>query len=218
MSFTTASADGKPKIAHRLTKIGIPTLDERLKGLPTNSVILLLGDPGSGFDTFLHQILFQRSSRGAKTLYVSLDRPKSEIYYDMATYNWSPDSWDIIDLSPAASRESGSAMSWTMDSVNLLQHDLIRRIEEAKARVAKETLRGEVAMDTTINSLTSLLLNSELQSVLSFVNEYAAAIRDTNGFHFLTVIRGVHEPRVETVLQHLADVVIEITSVQSGNE
>ncbi|MHA1448698.1 MAG: hypothetical protein ACTSP4_04675 [Candidatus Hodarchaeales archaeon] len=30
---------------HRLVKIGIKTLDERIKGFPNNSMILLLGDP-----------------------------------------------------------------------------------------------------------------------------------------------------------------------------
>ncbi|OLS23688.1 MAG: hypothetical protein HeimC3_23300 [Candidatus Heimdallarchaeota archaeon LC_3] len=209
--------DKKPKLTHRLTKIGIPALDDRLKGLPTNSLILILGDPGAGFDTFLHQILHLRSERGAKVLYVSLDRPKSEIAYDLSTYHWKIDTWDFLDLSPSASREHGGTMSWSMDSVNLLQHDLIRRIEEAKELVAKETLRKEVAFDTCVNSLTSMLLNTELPSVISFLNEYASAIRDTNGFHFLTLIKGVHGERVEAILSHISDVVIEMTSTKKGN-
>jgi KaiC/GvpD/RAD55 family RecA-like ATPase len=217
MSFIS-SDDSKPKLSHRLTKIGIPTLDDRLKGLPVNSMILLIGDPGAGFDTFLHQILHLRSQRGAKVLYVSLDRPKSEINYDMSTYKWNCDKWDFIDLSPTASREQGGTMSWSMDSVNLLQHDLIRRIEEAKELTLKETLRKEIALDTSVNSLTSMLLNTELTSVISFLNEYASAIRNTNGFHFLTLIKGVHGERTEAILSHIADVVIEMTATQSGSE
>lgn len=217
MSFIS-SDDSKPKLSHRLTKIGIPTLDDRLKGLPTNSLILIIGDPGAGFDTFLHQILHLRSERGAKVLYVSLDRPKSEINYDLSTYKWNNDKWDFIDLSPTAAREEGGTMSWSMDSVNLLQHDLIRRIEEAKQITAKETLRKEVALDTCVNSLTSMLLNAELPQVISFLNEYASSIRDTNGFHFLTLIKGVHGEKTEAILSHIADVVIEMTAKQSGNE
>ena len=216
MSFITD--DKKPQLTHRLTKIGIPTLDDRLKGLPTNSLILILGDPGAGFDTFLHQILHLRSEKGAKVLYVSLDRPKSEITYDLSTYNWKNDTWDFLDLSPSASREHGGTMSWSMDSVNLLQHDLIRRIEEAKTLTAKDALRKEVALDTCVNSLTSMLLNAELPSVISFLNEYASSIRDTNGFHFLTLIKGVHGEKTEAILTHIADVVIEMTSTINGNK
>ena len=220
MSFPTTSADNKPKLTHKLTRIGIPTLDERLKGLPTNSLILLLGDPGSGFDTFLHQVLYMRNQKGAKTLYVSLDRPKSEIMYDNATYGWNCDNWDFLDLSPASSREQGSTggMSWSMDSVNLLQHDLIRRIDDAKKRATTGTIKGEFQLDSAINSLTSMLLNAELRSILSFLNEYASTIRDSNGFHFLTLIRGVHGPTTEAILSHVADVVIEMTSTIVGSE
>ena len=215
MSFITD--DKRPKQTHRLVKIGIPTLDDRLKGLPTNSLILLIGDPGSGFDTFLNQILYERSRKGAKVLYVSLDRPKTEIEYDLSTYGWSAEQWEFIDLSPTAARSQGTTMSWSMDSVNLLQHDLIRRIERAKSEEQKDSLRRG-ALDTCINSLTAILLHTELNSVISFLNEYSTAIRDTNGFHFLTLIKGVHGERTEAILSHIADVVIEMTSTQSGNE
>ena len=50
------NVQSQPKMMHKLTKIGIPTLDDRLKGLPSNSVILIVGDPGSGFDTFLNHL------------------------------------------------------------------------------------------------------------------------------------------------------------------
>lgn len=222
MSFGNYTKDdSKPKLTHRLQKIGIPTLDERLKGLPTNSVILILGDPGAGFDTFLNQILYLRSKKNSKILYVSLDRPKSEIEFDLHTYGWKSDSWDFIDLSPTADRDQnrrGNTMSWSMDSINLLQHDLIRRIEETKKELAGNMVTQEYSLDSCINSLTSMLLNSELHSVLGFLNEYAGAIRDSNGFHFLTLIRGVHGSKTEAILSHFADVVIEMTSTIAGTD
>ena len=146
----------QPKLMHKLTKIGIPTLDDRLKGLPSNSVILLVGDPGSGFDTFLHQVLYQRKQSGANILYVSLDRSEEEIEYDMNIYKWSAKDWNILDLSPGAEKRSAqNAMSWSMDSVNLLSHDLIRRLEEMKEQARHQAIHNEIKLDSTINSLTS---------------------------------------------------------------
>jgi KaiC/GvpD/RAD55 family RecA-like ATPase len=209
----------KPKLMHKLTKIGIPTLDDRLKGLPSNSVILLLGDPGSGFDTFLHQVLYKRKQGGSNILYVSLDRSKEEISYDMGIYKWDCEDWDFIDLSPGAEKGTNQAMSWSMDSVNLVSHDLIRRLEELKQKAKHKALHTDIRLDSTINSLSSMLLNAESErSVISFLNEYAATIRDTNGFHFLTLLRGVHGEQTERLLAHIADVVLEFLTVREGNE
>ena len=106
-----------------------------------------------------------------------------------------------------------------MDSVNLLSHDLIRRLEEMKEKAKHKAIHNEIRLDSTINSLTSMLLHAESErSVLSFINEYAATIRDTNGFHFLTLIRGVHGEQTERLLAHISDVVLEFLSVREGNE
>jgi KaiC/GvpD/RAD55 family RecA-like ATPase len=45
------------KTLTELIPIGIPVIDEYIVGLPSNAVILIIGDPGSGFITFLHQLL-----------------------------------------------------------------------------------------------------------------------------------------------------------------
>ena len=220
MAFDVNLGKSQTKLMHKLTKIGIPTLDERLKGLPSNSVILLLGDPGSGFDTFLHQVLHSRRQSGSDILYVSLDRSQEEIEYDMNIYNWDCNGWDFIDLSPGAEKRNDQrAMSWSMDSVNLVSHDLIRRLENLKQKARHKTLHTDIRLDSTINSLSSMLLNSESErSVISFLNEYASTIRDTNGFHFLTLLRGVHGEQTERLLAHIADVVLEFLTVREGNE
>ena len=214
------NVSAQPKLMHKLTRIGIPTLDERLKGLPSNSVILLVGDPGSGFDTFLHQVLYQRKQSGSNILYVSLDRSEEEIEYDMNIYKWTAKDWDFLDLSPGAEKkQSQRAMSWSMDSVNLLSHDLIRRLNELKEKTRHQAIHSEIKLDSTINSLSSMLLHSDNErNVLSFLNEYAATIRDTNGFHFLTLLRGVHGEQTERLLAHMADVVLEFLTVREGND
>lgn len=215
------NVSAQPKLMHKLTKIGIPALDDRLKGLPSNSVILLLGDAGSGFDVFLHQILYQRKLGGSQILYVSLDRSREEIEYDMNIYKWTTKDWDFIDLSPGAENKGNqtSSMSWNMDSVNLVSHDLIRRLEETKQKARHKALHTEIRLDSAINSLSSMLLNADSErSVLSFLNEYSSTIRDTNGFHFLTVLRGVHGEPTERLLMHMADVVLEFLTVREGND
>ncbi len=54
-----------------------------------------------------------------------------------------------------------------------------------------------------------MLLQSKLSSVLRFINEYSRKIKGTKGWHFLTMVRGVHGLDIENLLAHYSDVVLE---------
>ncbi len=204
--------------ARELIQIGIPSFDERLKpGLPNNSLILLIGDPGSGFDIFLHQLLYLRNLHyKSRTLYVSLDRPISEIQWEMMAYRWSASNWEFIDLSPTSKKISGygGTIAWESNAANFLSHNLMRKLNQIKEN--EESKGSNSSIDSAVNSLTSLLLNSDLQTVLGFINEYASNIRDTRGIHIMTLVRGVHGSQVEQVLSHYADVVFEFVMLREG--
>ncbi|MHA1448697.1 MAG: RAD55 family ATPase [Candidatus Hodarchaeales archaeon] len=192
-------------------------LDERIKGFPNNSMILLLGDPGSGFLTFLHQILISRQKSGSTVLYVTLDRPRKEILWDLSTYGWktSGESWDFIDLSPAAEKE-GSGIGWRSDAVNILSHDLIRKLVETKKKGRKGLQR--LRLDTTINSISSMLIDSDINTVRGFLNDYMTEIRDTNGLHFVVLVKGVHGKDIEQTIAHIADCVLEFKVIEGTSE
>ena len=198
---------------HGLAHTGIKLLDDRLKGLPKNSVILLIGDPGSGFTQFLHQVLSHRSSVGADVLYVSLDRPQAEVLYDLRIYGWEEEGkkWKFKDLSPSSRRDSSELM-WGTDPISW-GHELIRRINQEKAK-------GGAQLDSAVNSISSMLLapNTDISAVLGFINELSSTIRDTNGLHFLTLVHGVHGHDVEATLSHYADVVLEFLVRQDSKE
>ena len=49
------------------------------KGIPDGSLILLLGEPGSGHEIFALQMLQSQAKTGKKVFYVSVDKPPSEV-------------------------------------------------------------------------------------------------------------------------------------------
>jgi KaiC/GvpD/RAD55 family RecA-like ATPase len=192
-------------MSRELIPIGEPVIDEFITGIPQDALILILGDPGSGFITFMHQLLVTRARNGVPAIYTSLDKPKSEIRHDLATFGWKLDDliWQFNDLSPSTRKRESRTLQWEGDAVNIVSHNLFRKITEYKDD------RAINAFDSIVNTVTYMLIQSSLKSVLRFLNEYSTAIRGTNGWHFLTMLRGVHGKDVENIFSHYSDVVLE---------
>lgn len=192
-------------MSRELIPIGIPVIDEFITGLPRDALILIIGDPGSGFITFMHQLLVIRAKDGIPAIYTSLDRPESEIHYDLATFGWKIDNliWQFNDLSPSARQNQSKTLQWEGDAVNVVSHNLFRKIMEYKGD------RAIHAFDSVVNTLTFMLIQSSTKSVLRFLNEYSTVIIGTNGWHFLTLVRGVHGNDIENIFSHYSDVVLE---------
>jgi KaiC/GvpD/RAD55 family RecA-like ATPase len=188
-----------------LIPIGVPVIDDFITGIPQDALILILGDPGSGFTTFMHQLLVTRAKTGVPAIYTSLDKPKSEIRHDLATFGWKLDEmkWHFNDLSPSTRKQEARTLQWEGDAVNIVSHNLFRKIIENKAD------KVIPAFDSVVNTVTYMLIQSSLKSVLRFLNEYSTTIKGTNGWHFLTMVRGVHGNDVENIFSHYSDVVLE---------
>jgi len=188
-----------------LIPIGIPVIDQFIVGLPRDSIILIIGDPGSGFITFLHQLLVFRSKSSIPAIYTSLDKSEREIQHDLATFGWKYESlnWYFNDLSSRAKHQESRTLQWDQDAINVIFHQLFRKIEDYKED------RSIPTFDSCVNTLTLMLIQSRLSSVLRFINEYSVRIQGTNGWHFLTMVSGVHGQDKENILAHYSDVVLE---------
>ncbi|MHA2224290.1 MAG: RAD55 family ATPase [Candidatus Hodarchaeales archaeon] len=192
-------------MSRELIPTGIPAIDEFITGLPQNSLILIIGDPGSGFITFMHQLLVQRSKYGIPAIYSSLDKSESEIYSDLKSFEWelSHLNWHFNDLSPSAKHRQSKTLKWEGDAVNIVSHNFFKKIAEFKGDNAISSF------DSVVSTITNMLIQSKLTSVLRFMNDYSTVIHGTNGWHFLTMVRGVHGKDKENVFSHYSDVVLE---------
>jgi hypothetical protein len=112
-------------------------------------------------------------------------------------------SWQFNDLSPTSKQRESSTLKWDSDAVNVVSHDLFRKITEYKENPSIPIF------DTCINTLTFMLIQSSPKSVLRFINEYAGEVKGTGGWHFVTMVRGVHSIEIENLFSHYCDVVLE---------
>ncbi len=199
-----------------LTKTGIDGFDEIMEGgLPEGNVILLIGEPGSGYDTFAQQVLFRKALDGQKIAYFTIEFLPDDIQEDMATFGWhlngvmSKDNWSFVDsyrekrqgvMIKIGGPEGSSMASATSDlgALTSLKSELAERVEEKRW--------------TAVQTLSHLLLMHNLKDVIDAVETYITTVHNAGGLHFLLMVQGMHDPTVGVTMRHLADGVIEFTS------
>jgi len=201
-----------PQEAGRARQIetGIAGLDALTEGgLPSNSLILVLGEPGSHYDTFVRQVLYNHGCRQGKVAYYVAECPSEDVCQQMETFGW--------DLQQSMARGN-----WVF--VNLRTHDL----EEYAMLAPKTTSEGSsLPLTESLNGLKTDLLNKtrekcwttvelshllhqyELIDILNLVIYWRRAIRTCEGIHFALLPLGVHPENAVNALAHAADGVLE---------
>ncbi len=205
-----------------LSKTGIDGFDEIMGGgLPEGNVILLVGEPGSGCDTFAQQVLFRKALDGQKIAYFTIEFLPDDIQEDMLTFGWrldgvmNKDQWTFVDSYRAKRQgvmikiggpEGSSMASATSDlgALTSLKSELSQKVEEKRW--------------TAVQTLSHLLLMHDLKDVIDAVETYIGAVHNNGGLHFLLMVQGMHDPAVEVTLKHLVDGVVEFATKEiAGN-
>ena len=180
----------------KLIKTRTKLLDEALGGgLPDKSVILMMGEPGSGNDILARQIMYQHALEEGKVAYFTTFRPPEIVTDDFKTFGWDvshlkADHWTFVDVHRSK-------------ALQILQ-------KEVDARVTQ-------GYWTTIDSLSYILLTQTHSLVLDMVESLLEAARKHGGIHFLLLTQGMHDPKTEMTLQHLADGVIELFAQKTAS-
>ena len=166
-----------------LIKTQITRLDEMLGGgLPEKSVILMLGEPGSGNNILAQQIMYKHALRDGKVAYFS-SRSPGMLEEDFETFGWQvsaleADHWVFIEM--CAPR-----------SLQTLQKELSQRLREGYW--------------TIIDSLSYLVLTQDLKSVLQVMTSFLNGVQKHGGIHFLLLTKGMHDLRTDVAMQDLSD-------------
>ena len=176
----------------KLVKTWIEGLDEVLGGgLPDKSVILITGEPGSGYDILAQQILYQHALKNDKVVYFTAIRSFDALKEDFETFSWDvpplekTDQWVFVDIH-------------TPSALQILREEIASKVEKG--------------CWTLIDSLSYLLQTQKVDSILKTVELLLETARKHGGIHFLLLVQGMQNPQTEVTLQHLVDGVIEFTA------
>ena len=181
----------------KLIKTWIEGLDETLGGgLPDKSVVLVMGEPGSGYETFAQQVLHQHAIKKGKVVYITTFRSPDTIREDLEAFGWKV----------SALEKTGR---WTFIDVHTP-----KALQVFRRRVPSK-IRG--GCWTLVDSLSYLILTQKkFQLVPEAVGLLLNNARKHGGIHFLLLTQSMHDPQTEIAMQHLVDGVMEFTAREAA--
>ena len=206
------------------TSIGIPALDEHLGGgIHKGSTVLVMGSPGSGPEFFAKQ--FASTGREAVTYFTSTERDE-DVLSVMREYGWRTDM-KIINV---GTKYYERVLAKKLEISRFRQEGItlgdIRKFKEGDAAkeenfltfLAYEISKLNPPFRVVINSLDFFLENYESPEVLMAMRTIKAHTQHSESVTLMTMLKGVHESRIQSSIEDLSDVIIELDREKVGHE
>lgn len=208
----------------KYTSIGIPALDEHLGGgIPKGSTVLVIGSPGSGTEFFAKQ--FASAGNEAVTYFTSTERDE-DVLNVMREYGWRTD----LKIVNVGTKYYESVLAKKLEISRFRQEGItlsdIRRFKEQDTMreenfltfLAYEISRLTPPFRVVINSLDFFLENYESSEVLMAMRTIKAHTQHSESVTLMTMLRGVHESKIQSSVEDLADVILELEHEKVGHE
>jgi len=207
-----------------LTSIGIPALDEHLGGgIQKGSTVLVMGTPGSGTEFFAKQ--FASAGTEAVTYFTSTERDE-DVLGVMREYGWRTD----LKIVNVGTKYYESVLAKKLEVSRFRQEGIslgdIRKFkDEDSAReenfltfLSYEISKLAPPFRVVINSLDFFLENYESPEVLMAMRTIKAHTQHSESVTLMTMLKGVHDSRIQSSIEDLADVILELEHAKQGSE
>ncbi len=206
------------------TSIGIPALDEHLGGgIQKGSTVLVIGTPGSGTEFFAKQ--FASAGNEAVTYFTSTERDE-DVLGVMREYGWRTDL-KIVNIGTryyeSVLAKKLEVSKFRQEGITLLDIRKFKEEETSKEENFLTFLAYEISKLTppfrvVINSLDFFLENYDSSEVLMAMRTIKAHTQHSESVTLMTMLKSVHDSRIQSSLEDLADVTLELQHEKQGSE
>lgn len=208
----------------KLTSIGIPVLDEHLGGgIQKGSTVLVIGSPGSGTEFFAKQF---SSVLTEPVAYFTTTERDEDVLAVMREYGWRTDLnivnigskyYEVVlakKLEVSRFRQEGI----TLADVRRFREEDTMKEENFLTFLSYNISKLTPPFRAVINSLDFFLENYDSAEVLMAMRTIKAHTQHSESVTLMTMVRGVHESRIQSSIEDLADVIIELERERVGQE
>ena len=204
-------------MADNIRNIGISELDAALGGIPEGFAILVYGSPGSGTELFAKQ--FAAAGVGKENvIYFTTNERDEDVRKTMEHFGWSPkitivniggEYYEKIlakEVEISRYRQEGVSIR---DIKRLREHEISKGINFL-TKVTYEISKLKPPFRVILDSLDFFLEYYDPQQVISALRTVKAHCQHQRGVVLFTMLKGVHEPKTESGVEEVVDVIIEL--------
>ncbi|OKY78457.1 MAG: KaiC superfamily ATPase implicated in signal transduction, inactivated [Candidatus Methanohalarchaeum thermophilum] len=206
-----------------LLETGIEGLDLQLQGgIPKGSTILLLGEPGSGLQTFAGQFLNHGLKEGEKGWYFVTRDPPNVVKKDFKGFGWDFEEKEkkgqLEFVNGYIGRFIGALPPETLNELSSDEQTKRGADILSKLRDYVTSLRNDIPLRGVVDSISDFLKSHEVNEVTTVVKLLSSVSRVSGGVNLILMTKGMHGESSEVKMQHNADVVLSVRSQDRGNE
>ncbi|MEA1895069.1 MAG: recombinase RecA [Euryarchaeota archaeon] len=198
-------------------KLGISRLDEVIGDIKSGTNIMMIGPPISGKDDIANIIAHQGLLDANAAVIVSTREPGNNVLEWFERYD--PDvPMDRIGIVDCVTRTLGFGAPDT-DNIKMASSPVDLTGIGVKISQFFEHFWMEMQLRETrlcINSLSTILMYSNLQTVFRFIHVFTGRIKAANALGIYVIEEGMHDDKTIVTLKQLFDGMIEIRGGEEG--
>jgi len=213
-------------VADSAGSTGIAALDGALmNGLPRGFTVLVCGPPGVGLELFAKQFAGAAAKDEAVAYFTTAERDE-DIVSTMKDFGWNANV-TIVNIgnqyyeSVLARRLDASR--YREEGVTIQDLQKLRAVAAATKRevnflttLAYETSQLRPPFRLVVDSLDFFLESYAPIDVLSSLRTIKMHTQRAGGLALLTMLSGVHDPRVQSGVEEIVDCIFELERVREG--
>ncbi|MCD6206502.1 MAG: recombinase RecA [Methanosarcinales archaeon] len=197
--------------------LGISRLDELIGGIKGGTNIMMIGPPMSGKDDITNSIAYHGLIDGNATVIVSTREPGKNVldWFESRNLNILMEHIGIVDC---VTRTLGFGAPET-ENIKMASSPVDLTGIGVKISQFFEHFWMEIQLRETrlcINSLSTILMYSNLQTVFRFLHVFTGRIKAANALGVYVIEDGMHDEKTIVTLKQLFDGMIEIREGEDG--
>jgi KaiC/GvpD/RAD55 family RecA-like ATPase len=181
--------------------------------IPNNSASLLIGPPLAGEKSIIYNYLQKSLEGGDPVVFVSTDKSPEDMKRDMLQMKLFVTKFEtakLLKYIDCYSKQTDESIKDTGCIRRISGPLALNEISIALSDIEREFIRMSQTHRVIFNSLSTVLMYSNPQTVGRFLQVIIARVKKAGGSILLTLEEGMHDEKVIITIEHLMDAIIHV--------